>query len=341
MPNNALSSGRIADSLVEWHLPGEDQACLVPTSDWPLRALIRDSYQPYHDREILQAEAETVTTILATIDAQGPLSSLEFEDKTRYERGSWYGLTKTKRVLRALWACGMLVTHHRRSGRHYYDRPERVIPAQHYHAPPLLDRDAYHRWILARRFQAAGLLRFTAEQSIWSACGAGPVRKQALTQLIENGTLTPVHVGEKSEKAWPYYMLTNALPLLDAQPLPPRIIFLGPLDSFLWDRKAVQHLFAFDYTWEVYKPIQQRKWGYYILPVLYGDRFVARLDSRLDGNSWTIMRWWWEPDVKVNAELLDALRCAMRQFLYYLRANGVRVDDGIDEATRKHLLVAS
>ena len=58
-----MSSGRIAASLVEWHLEGEDQACLVPSSDWPMRALIREKYRPYHDREILQAEADAAAAI--------------------------------------------------------------------------------------------------------------------------------------------------------------------------------------------------------------------------------------------------------------------------------------
>src|SRR5690349_16738826 len=80
-PNSAASSGRIVDNLVEWHLGGEDQACLVPMSDWPMRALIREKYRPYHDREILQSETEAVTSILAAIDARGPLSSNEFEDR--------------------------------------------------------------------------------------------------------------------------------------------------------------------------------------------------------------------------------------------------------------------
>src|SRR2546427_5377711 len=106
-PNSATSSGRIVDSLVEWHFVGEDQACLVPISDWPMRAMIREKYQPYHDREILQREADTVTAILATLDARGPLSSNEFEDRSHDgDDNSWYGLTLTKRILRSLCACG-------------------------------------------------------------------------------------------------------------------------------------------------------------------------------------------------------------------------------------------
>ncbi len=300
-PNSAASSGRIVDSLVEWHLEGEDQACLVPVSDWPMRALIREKYQPYHDREILQAEAEAAHAILETIDAIGPLSSLEFEDRQRVVElyPTWYGQTRTKRILRALWACGLLVTHHRKSGRHYYERPERVIPAEHFQRTPVLDGEEYHRWIMTRRQQAMG---------------------------------PPVLVGEKK---LPYYMLTSTLDLLDVSLPTPRMILLGPLDSMLWDRKTLRYIFDFDYVWEVYKPEKLRRWGYYVLPVFYGDRFVARVDSRLEKGVWTIARWWWEDDVAPDAGMLDTLRDAAERFMYYLRADGVIVGEGVDERVRE------
>jgi uncharacterized protein len=122
--------------------------------------------------------------------------------------------------------------------------------------------------------------------------------------------------------------------LLEAPPLPPRVIFLGPLDSLVWDRQTIRVLFGFDYTWEVYKPEPQRKWGYYVLPVFYGDRFVARIDSRLDRGVWTIARWWWEPDVTPDADLLGALTGAARAFLAYLRAADLRVSDAVEPGAR-------
>jgi len=299
----------------------DKQACLVPVSDWPMRALVREKFRPYHDREILEADAEGAAKILATIDEQGPLSSLEFEDRVRFgEAGSWYGSTRTKRILRSLWACGELVTHHRKGGRHYYDRPSRVIPEQHFTLPPLVDEAAYYRWIIIRRYRAAGILRPTAEAAIWSACNEAPKRKLALAQLVEAGLLTQLKI---DELAGPYYAPTSALALLD-DPLPdPRVIFMGPLDSLLWDRKSLLQIFDFHYIWEVYKPAEQRKWGYYILPVFYGDRFVARVDSRLENGTWTISRWWWEPDIIPNVDLLDALGKAIENFLHYLRADRV------------------
>ena len=312
----------------------DKMACLVPVSDWPMRALIREKYQPYHDREILQAEAEAAHAILETIDAIGPLSSLEFEDRQRVVElyPTWYGQTRTKRILRALWACGLLVTHHRKSGRHYYERPERVIPAEHFQRTPVLDGEEYHRWIMTRRQQAMGLFPRTAEAAIWSSCGSSAENKLAIAQLVEEGVLTPVLVGEKK---LPYYMLTSTLDLLDVSLPTPRMILLGPLDSMLWDRKTLRYIFDFDYVWEVYKPEKLRRWGYYVLPVFYGDRFVARVDSRLEKGVWTIARWWWEDDVTPDAGMLDTLRDAVERFMYYLRADGVIVGEGVDERVRE------
>jgi len=76
-----------------------------------------------------------------------------------------------------------------------------------------------------------------------------------------------------------------------------------------------------------------------VLPVFYGDRFVARLDSRLERGVWTISRWWWEPDVTPAPALLDALREAARAFVGYLHAKGTSVAEGVDPAARQALIL--
>lgn len=312
----------------------DKMACLVPVSDWPMRALIRQKYRPYHDREILQNDPEGAAFVLAAIDEQGPLSSLEFEDRTRVGEGSWYGNTRIKRLLRSLWACGLLVTHHRKAGRHYYDRPERVIPPQYFELEPLINEEAYYRWIVMKRFQASGIMRPSGDAAIWIACGNAAERKAALAHLVEAGLLTPLQIGELKNL---YYAPTTALDLLDKPAAQPRMIFLGPLDSLLWDRKTLQHIFEFDYVWEVYKPAEQRKWGYYILPVFYGDRFVARADMRLEQGKLVVARWWWEPDIGPDAAMLDALREAMADFGRYTHASDIVVQDEVDRVVRSSL----
>jgi len=199
---------------------------------------------------------------------------------------------------------------------------------------------------MLRRFTAVGLLRKTAEAAIWSACGDSKQREQAILQLVEAGALTPVLVGDgadNSSKSMLYYMPTSALPLLNVPTLTssfptastvPTMRFLAPLDSMLWDRKGIQHIFDFAYIWEVYKPEATRTWGYYVLPVFYNDRFVARLDSRLEKGTWTIARWWWEAGIVLDADMLDALRIAVKNFLCYLRATDVRVSDEVNADVR-------
>lgn len=316
----------------------DKQACLVPVSDWPWRHAIRDRFHPWHDREILAEYPGMVAGVFRELDSRGPLSSLEFEDRRAApERHSWYGPTVVKRVLRALWARGELVTHHRVAGRHYYDRPERVIPEPYVTSPPVRELDAFFRWIVLRRHQTAGLLRPGASSEIWSVCGSRADRDRAVGELTESGALIPVKVGSRGQL---FHMAAGAAEFLEREPPRRSVTFLGPLDSLLWDRKALQTIFGFDYIWEVYKKPEHRRWGYYVLPVLAGERFVARVDSRLQNGTWCIARWWWEDGIRINAELLLSLRSAARRFARYLGADGVEIGTSVDSRTRSALTVA-
>ena len=90
---------------------------------------------------------------------------------------------------------------------------------------------------------------------------------------------------------------------------PPAAAFIGPLDNLIWDRDLIRWLFDFDYTWEVYKPAAQRKYGHYVLPVLYGDRFIARVEPIFDRKArvLTIVNWWWEAGVEPDDAMVAAL----------------------------------
>jgi uncharacterized protein YcaQ len=103
------------------------------------------------------------------------------------------------------------------------------------------------------------------------------------------------------------------------------VTFLAPLDSFVWDRGLLRSLFGFDYTWEVYTPKAKRRFGYYVLPILYCDRLVGRIEPRIDRAEGTvrILGLWWEPGVDPRTD--DGLVTAMRGALAaYLRFAGAR-----------------
>ncbi len=316
----------------------DKQQCLVPVSDWKHRALSRACYQPWHDRGVLDEYPDVAATALRELDARGPLSSLEFTERRQARGGhSWYGSSLIKRVLRALWARGDLVTHHRQAGRHYYDRAERVIPPEYFLAQQFTDEAEYHRWIVQRRHQAAGLLRPTASAEVWCACGAAADRAQAVVELVERGALLPIRVGERSIL---YHLHSSALPFLEKATPEHRMVFLAPLDNLLWDRKTIELLFGYRYLWEVYKPEAARLWGYYVLPVLYGDRLVGRFDSRVSAGVWQISRWWWEDGVERDADFYRALHSATTLFMGYLGVDGLQVDPSVDRTTSEILTAA-
>ena len=108
----------------------------------------------------------------------------------------------------------------------------------------------------------------------------------------------------------------------------PQAIIIAPLDNLLWDRRLVEQLFDFSYVWEVYKPVSERRYGYYVLPILYGDRFIARFEPGRDKKSRAIIikRWWWEATVNQTTALRrDLLRC-FQQFIKFLGAEELHIE---------------
>jgi uncharacterized protein YcaQ len=112
--------------------------------------------------------------------------------------------------------------------------------------------------------------------------------------------------------------------------------FIAPLDNVAWNRDMLRQLFGFDYRWEVYTPKAKRLYGYYVLPVLYGDRFIARVEPILDKKSQflRIAGWWWEKRIRPNAAMKDAIAACVAEFARYLGANRVALD-GAASADRR------
>lgn len=105
------------------------------------------------------------------------------------------------------------------------------------------------------------------------------------------------------------------------------------MDNLLWDRRFVEELFNFCCVWEVYKPVAERRYGYYVLPILYGDQFVARFEPGRDKKKGALIikNWWWEPGVTPSKRMQSDLCQCFRRFLGYLGTDDLRIDGKVAE----------
>ena len=310
---------------------------ILPTRELPWHRLTWDRARRRHDDEAFRAHADHVAELLDRIRRDGPISTADLD---RSEAIDWYwGPTlKSRAVLEALAEAGILGIARRDGNRRYYDLAERLFPAG-----LLAERVPEREQLLHRllsRYRANGLLGATGQAEVFLGFGAGemladgsprPRRAELLAELVARGELVPVAVdGVRGTR----HVITAEIPLLaqaerevaEGRPPggePPAVAFLAPLDPLAWDRPLLRTLFDFDYLWEVYVPAAKRRWGYYVLPLLFGDRLVGRIEPRVDraAGAVRILGLWWEEGfhpleaegfVPALAAALDAYRAFHR-----------------------------
>lgn len=309
---------------------------ILPMRDWPKLALLRAAWQERH-AERRARHAAHIETILGVIRERGPMSSVDFDAHHGVEwKMDWrWGQTRAaKALLEMLGDTGELMIAHRHGARRYYDLAERVLREDVAAQPTLADEEEYLRWRVARRCQSIGLVGPGMGGEVWGFVAKAPQRARAIEAMVDRGEMTPAKIEGDNRT---YHLLTRDLAYLEqarATPLPPRVAFIAPLDNLLWSRNLIDRMFGFRYVWEVYKPVSQRRYGYYVLPVLYGDRFVARFEPRLDREDGilTILSWHWEPGESLTGKLAGALCDAWTHFLAYLGAERVVAAEGVDPA---------
>lgn len=309
-------------------------ASIYPTEDWPYFARRRTHMRENH-RYRTVCPQEVVHVVREAIRERGPLSSLDLKhDETL--TGFWGREVRLgNAALEMLFAAGELVIHSRAGTRRVFDLAERLVPADTLSAPdPNRTREEYHDWHVLRRVGGLGLANPGAAECWLGILGLdGRKRRLVLARLAERGELVTVAVEGVPNRT--FYMRAADLPTLEAveaeQSPEPTAAVIAPLDNFMWDRNMLRWVFDFDYVWEVYKPKAQRKYGYYVLPVLYGDRFVARFEPAFDKKTrqLAIVNWWWEEGVQPSGSMEVALGTCLGEFARYLNAERVRLGENI------------
>jgi len=316
-------------------------ASIYSVNDWPYLSRQRDAMPVYHAERSNEA-MEIAPRILETIREEGPKSSLDFKDETKTD-WFWAPTSLSRASMEILYASGLLGVHHKVNTRRVFDLIERLMPAEILtQEDPNNTDEEYHNWHICRRIGSMGLASPTTGEHWQGIRGVKtPKRKAALRRLVERGDVVAVSVEGLENQT--LFMRSSDLDKLDAvkeKRAPNRkAALIAPLDNLIWNRKLIKNLFNFEYTWEVYKPKTQRKYGYYVLPVLYGDRFVARVDPAFDKKKkiLTITNWWWEEGVEPDDAMLTALARCLREFSKYLDA--VKVELG--EIIKRDNLIGS
>jgi uncharacterized protein len=282
---------------------------------------------------ILAENADVAGRVLERIRADGPLSSLDFES----ERGAttdWFGVpTNTVRaVLEAYAVTGVLGLARRDGNRRLYDVIERLLPADTLaHKIPLREQ---LRHKLLSRYRAHGLLGVGGGGDIFSGIGPAkpdpswpgyPGRTALREELVATGELVPVEIENVRGKR---FVLESEVDLLQHPPEPaPTVAFLPPFDPLVWDRSLLGSLFEFEYVWELFLPPAKRRWGWYVLPMLFGDRLVGRIEPRIDraaGRVQVLGLWWEEGFAPGRVDgFVDAMRDALRAYLRFAAATRI------------------
>ena len=248
------------------------EASLLPIELWPHCRAVMDGggHWGAHDRA-LQAHADLVEPVLERIRAEGPLASRDFEGRGG---GGMWGWKPSKMVLDALWDKGVLVIAERRNFQRAYDLAERVIPKQWLEAPPPTEGETL-RTLALLAVGARGALTEPAIREHWRLKGGKARLHHHLLALVGEGRLREVEVDDGGS---PFYVLPDVE--LDGAPSPP--VLVCPFDNLVWDRPLLERLFGFKHVIEVYKREPERVYGYYVLPLLAGDRFLGRADLKAD-----------------------------------------------------------
>lgn len=254
--------------------------CVLPVDDYPIfepvRALLRATRPPFSPP--LQQAIDYVRDRLA---AEGPLPARRLESGERVQ-GYWdLGAPRTKatsQALEHLWEAGEVVVAYRQAEERYF-----ALARAWFGAAPDRAADAGSDWgpLLRKYLRAYGVVDAGDPRFGWRRQPA-PERRALVDRLVADGELAPVEVEGVRRR---YYVLSELLPLLHAlaeADVAPDVYLLPPLDNVLWRRERVVDLFRFDYTWEIYVKPSRRRFGPYTMPVLEGDRFIGRLDARLD-----------------------------------------------------------
>jgi uncharacterized protein YcaQ len=328
-------------------------ASLVLTEDYPLHHLMmrrypgRASVWAERTRQWIKDNARLRRYLLKEIRDHGPVPSRllteEGHDPDAWVSTGWTSGRNVSRMLDFLWLRGKIMVAGRAGGQKLWDLSERVLPA----------------WTPRHRLSEREVVRRAAEKSLRALGvatprhisfhfirGRYPGLQPALADLERRGRIQRVRVHAEDGAAWPgeWYVHAedlSALAALADGAWQPRTTLLSPFDNLICDRARTKLMFGFDFTIEIYVPKPKRKFGYYVLPILHGDRLIGRVDPLMDRDlsRLHVNAVYAEPDAPRDPAAAQAVSAALHDLARFLGADDIVFDrQRLPPAWKKRLL---
>ena len=303
----------------------DKELSIWPSEDWPYFSSYRDRSRKLGktfkglkplEKKALAYIRENGTVSSDTLPIEGEI----FWHSSMHWSGNWQKNSLASRsVLEQLYTDGELVIHHKKGSRKYYDLAETHLPESVLKADnPCSDEDDFNAWRVLKRIGAVGLLWDKNSTAFLGIDINAEKRKKILERLSSEGKIRAVNVEGIKQV---FYYLSEDEPLMQSvisgqADLKPRMSFIAPLDPLMWDKALILALWDYQYSWEIYTPAVKRKYGYYTLPVIFGDRFAGRIEAVPDRKEGilTVRGLWWEPGVRQTKKLNAALDKTLKEF---------------------------
>lgn len=284
--------------------------------DWKYFSRKRAAYGQ-HTRSKAQIDAVT-DEMKSIIKAKGFVSSkdIDFNKKVDWY---WSPTNLSRAVLEALYFRGDLIIHHKKGTIKHYALANEHIPAKIVNSDdPNTTHEKYMEWLVLRRIGSVGML-WNKPSDAWLGIDGlkATARNNIFEKLHKEGKIIKTLVESISS---PLYCLSTDKSLIDIalsnNNFVRRTEFIAPLDNMLWDRKLIEKIFNFEYRWEIYTPINKRKYGYYVLPVLLGDSFIGRIEVVNDRKlkQLIVKNLWLEDTINIHNALKENINDCLERF---------------------------
>ena len=301
----------------------DKELSIFMTEDYPKMARVRKAKTAELERTFAYRGSLEALDVLEEVKNyvrdHGPQPANKIDVGGRAKEGRWGHKKLSSAALDYLYHAGQLGISHKLKTQKAYDLSENLLPKEILNcADPFASERDFLKWYVMHRIGSIGMVR-NKNSGAWLGkfLGDQKARTEIIEELALEGELLALRVEDSKET---YYVRREDARYLEKGAEESVAKFLAPLDNLIWDRGMAEDLFDFQYSWEVYTPASKRKYGYYVLPVLYKNRFVARFEpEKKNGQApLQIKNWWWEPGVMADEEMTEAIRAAFQRFSDYL-----------------------